>query len=635
MKKYFLTLAIALIAFAAHAVDLHWNMNPFLYPNNMTVNGVVQLNGVEQNDPNLEVGVFCGDELRGSALPRFSVVGQKYIHEIMIYGESTCTLQFRLYDHNTEMESPMVCEATVTFEANALIGNAQNPFVINFVSAETPFTFSGYGSWTLPSNWTGKDGQPLTELPDFSNEDVVIDGMAFIPNGESVIVKSLTINEDKVLEINSGASLTVAETIENNDDANSLVLNDGGQIFQNNENVKATFNKNITNPTVWGNTRSGWNLISSPIVNTTIESFISQDENYDLYIWDGSADNQWINYKSHSDDEDYEDYFSKYLNCENEFGYGYLASYKTTNTASFTGDLRILYEDGFEFDVYGVKNGEWENLNLIGNPLPFDISSADFERSKVAAGFATLDPSTNSIVYHSNEGTIKVGQGFFVQATGKGPSLSYSTDSKSTRETSKYIDVTVSGKEGHDNVILDFSGSDNEGFSKLTSFNESIATIFTVEDNRMYGISNYDSDVKEIPLCFDANEIGTYTISMKPSGDFGYIHLIDRMTGEDIDMLLENEYKFIALSSDNTNRFIVRLSDPNPNPNPNCFAYQSGGMLYINELGSIQIIDMAGRVVMNETLSGNSVDISSLRNAAYIVRLVSENGVKTQKIVVL
>ena len=120
---------------------------------------------------------------------------------------------------------------------------------------------------------------------------------------------------------------------------------------------------------------------------------------------------------------------------------------------------------------------------------------------------------------------------------------------------------------------------------------------------------------------------------MKPNGDFNYIHL--RMTGEDTDMLLEGEYKFNALSSDNTNRFIVRLSNGDEiNGNDN-FAYQSGNQLYINEIGTIQIIDMTGRVVINETLSGNSVDISNLRNAAYIVRLVSENGVKTQKIVVL
>lgn len=620
-----------------HAVDPHWIPDETAYSGNMSVIGVVQIDGIEQSSAMFEIGAFCGDEVRGSQFPQYISQLNRYIFFLTIHGDDPCEITFKLWNHNTGTLSDATTTQTVQYLSQSTVGSVSTPYALNFTtSSVTKYTFSGSGSWTNPSNWTGKDGQPLTELPDFSDEDVVIDGMAFIPNGTFATVKSLTINSEKVLEINNGASLTVTETIENDDDANSLILNDGGQIFQNNENVKATFKKNITNPTVWGNTRSGWNLISSPIVNTTIASFISQDENYDLYIWDGSAEElEWINYKSHSDDEDYEDYFDTYLNCENEYGYGYLASYKTTNTASFTGDLRILDEDGFEFDVYGQKNGEWENLNLLGNPLPFDISSANFERSKVAAGFATLDPSTNSIVYHSNEGTIKVGQGFFVQATNKNPSLSYSTDSKSTRETSKFIDVTVSGKEGHDNVILDFSGSDNEGFSKLTSFNESIATIFTVEDNRMYGINNYDADVKEIPLCFDAKEIGTYTISMNPTGDFNYIHLIDRMTGEDIDMLLESEYKFNALASDNVNRFIVRLSNGDEiNGNDN-FAYQSGNQLFINEIGTIQIIDMTGRVVINETLSGNSVDISGLGNAAYIVRLVSENGVKTQKIVVL
>ncbi len=635
MKKCFLTLILVMTARLACAVDLHWVMDPHLYENYMTVYGEVQIDGVVQNDGNLEIGAFCGDELRGSVLPYYSNLTHKYVHEILIYGDNPCTIYLRIYDHNTDTELTAVCGTTFTYEANEIIGNEVNPQILNFVSAETAYTFTGSGSWTDPSNWTAPGGSTPTSMPDLTNEDVVVDGMAQITNGTFATVKSLAINTYKVVEIKDGASLTVIGEVSNDDDASSLVLNDGGQIFQNNENVKATFRKNITNPAVWGSTRNGWQFISTPIENTTIESFISQDTDYDLYIWDGSEELEWINYKNHIDDDDYEDYFGQFLNCENEYGYGYLVSYKTASAAVFSGTLRNLEEGGFEFDVYGQKNGEWENLNLLGNPFPFDINSSDFDRSKVASGFATIDPSTNSIVYNSDEGIIKVGQGFFVQATGKGPSLSYPSESKSTRETLKYIDFTVSGKEGHDNVILNFSGSENEGFVKLTSFNESIATIFTVDDDKMYGIANYDDNVKEIPLSFDAKEIGTYTISMKPSGDFDYIHLIDRMTGEDTDMLLEGEYRFNAMSNDDVNRFVVRLSDNNEVNDDENFVYQSGNQLFVNEAGFIQIIDMTGRVVMSGTLSDNQVDISGLRNAAYIVRLVSENGVKTQKIVVL
>ena len=51
--------------------------------------------------------------------------------------------------------------------------------------------------------------------------------------------------------------------------------------------------------------------------------------------------------------------------------------------------------------------------------------------------------------------------------------------------------------------------------------------------------------------------------------------------------------------------------------------------------GTIQIIDMMGRVVMKEENHDGTINIGELNNATYIVRCVNENEVKTQKIVVL
>lgn len=620
----------------AQELPTHWTPDIYTYPNTMTITSYVVIDGVEQLDTDIEVGLFVGDECRAAIrATHYSAFEHEYIWYLYPHGETGHVMTMRVWNHSTDSEMIVTSDpASITFITDGSMGSTQNPQLLSFTSASLPYTYVGKGQWDEPGNWRNPDGSTPTAMPDLANKDVEINGVTIIDNGVVAEVNNMTINANCSVEIGSKGILTVKGKLTDTD-VSQLILHDGGQIFQTNAGVKATFRKSITNPSVWGSTRNGWQFISSPIENTTIESFISQDTDYDLYIWDGFADEQWINYKSHSDDEDYEDYFSQYLNCENEYGYGYLVSYKTASAAVFSGTLRNLEEDGFDFDVYGQKNGEWENLNLLGNPFPFDINSCDFERSKVASGFATIDPSTNSIVYNSDEGVIEAGQGFFVQATGKWPSLSYPSDSKSTRGTSKHIDFTVSNKDGRDNVILNFSGGTDDGFPKLTNFNDGIATIFTVSDNKMYGIANYNENVKEIPLCFDAKEIGTYTISMKPSGDFGYIHLIDRMTGEDTDMLLESEYKFHALAGDNVNRFIVRLSGDNEIDDNENFAHQSGNQLYINEIGTIQIIDMTGRVVINETLSGNSVDISNLRNAAYIVRLVSGNGVKTQKIVVL
>ncbi|MCQ2308279.1 MAG: T9SS type A sorting domain-containing protein [Bacteroidales bacterium] len=627
--------------FVSDEITPHWIPDETLYSGNMSMVGIIQIDGVEQNSDRLEIGAFCGEEVRGSQFPQYIQGLDRYIFFLTIHGDDPCKITFKLWNHNTGSLSDATTMQTIQYTTNNTVGSVSTPFALNFTTSSiTKYTFTGSGSWTDPSNWTAPDGTTPVSMPDLTNEDVVVDGKAFIPNGESVTVKSLTINSEKVLEINGGAILTVTGEISNNDDASSLVLNDGGQIFQNNENVKATFRKSIVNPSGWnGRQKDGWQLISSPVVGAAVEDFIPENGDYDLYIWDNDnvmededeTEIPWVNYKVHYDDEYYEDFFATCF-AENT---GYLASYENLNHADFKGELNVSTE--FEIELNYSKYRSW-NLFLLGNTFTFDIEWDDVEKTtSVSDGFVSLNPKTGVFEYHST-GTIKSGQGYVVNATKNtkpNPTLTYSKDAKGRGVMSKNIDVAVSNSKGSDNVILNFSGSADDGFPKLMNFNDGIATIFTVSDNKMYGIANYDENVREIPLCFDAKEIGTYTISMKLCGDFEYVHLIDRMTGEDTDMLLESEYRFNAMGNDDVNRFIVRLSGDNEIDDNENFAYQSGKQLYINENGAIQIIDMTGRVVINETLNGNSVDISNLRNAAYIVRLVSENGVKTQKIVVL
>ena len=43
----------------------HWEPDPHQFPNNMSVIGVIEINGVEQASESYELGAFCGDECRG------------------------------------------------------------------------------------------------------------------------------------------------------------------------------------------------------------------------------------------------------------------------------------------------------------------------------------------------------------------------------------------------------------------------------------------------------------------------------------------------------------------------------------------------------------------------------------------
>ena len=128
---------------------------------------------------------------------------------------------------------------------------------------------------------------------------------------------------------------------------------------------------------------------------------------------------------------------------------------------------------------------------------------------------------------------------------------------------------------------------------------------------------------------------GQYTLKMKANSEYSYLHVIDRLTGEDVDMLLNGEYTFIGSPRDDENRFIVRLNaNSNFGADNDIFAYQNGSEIIVSGEGKLQIFDVMGRFVMSRTINGNeSINTATFNTGVYVLRMVGET-VKTQKIVV-
>ncbi|MBQ2852896.1 MAG: hypothetical protein IJE76_05840, partial [Bacteroidales bacterium] len=379
MKKFFVTLGIIMIAKFAYCVENYWKVNPSAYEFNMNVTASVYIDDVEQQDAMLEIGVFFGEELRGSALPRLSPLVNKYIYDLTIYSDENCELSFKLYDHYTNEVSDLDCEQILTFVANGTEGNAFNPYIIAFSTPIPAVTFTGNGSWNDASNWEN------STLPT-ETDAVVIDGNVLV--SDEVTVNSLSINEGKSVTIQDGGVLIVTGVIVNTD-YDALIIEDGGQIIQRNENVAATFKKNIVNPSSWSNPVSGWQFISSPVTNAATSDFVSSEGDYDLYKFDGSQELQWVNYKNH---DDFEETFTP--------GIGYIASYQSQDVAAFKGILNIPEieddEEFFEFELNYDDENDWVNFNLLGNPFSFDIVwEENIDCNKIAEdGFITLNSAT-------------------------------------------------------------------------------------------------------------------------------------------------------------------------------------------------------------------------------------------------
>ena len=499
-----------------------------------------------------------------------------------------------------------------------LVAAAEGDFTLNLSIEAVASVFKGTvdSSWEKGANWS-KGSVPG------EGDDIVIDAQAELSSKANINYLNIRAGG---LTLNADADLAVDGTITDYDENGSIVMNDGAQVFQNNEGVKASFNMNIINPNNWSEHKDGWQLISSPLLNAETSAFETTGDNndYDLYKYDGLEKLEWRNYKK---SEEFDEVFKS--------GRAYLASYEKAEKATFDGTLNNATSFSQKFSYSNEDpNIYMANFHLVGNPFTFDMNMAQAQYTNLVSGYAALN-STGSAFSYFTSGTIPVGDGFFVKVKEDNASFKYDMNTKRSRgEEANSINVIATSKAGSDNVVIRFAGKE-EGFDKLQNFNNEIATVYVSEDNRDYGIYNCESDVKEIGLNFKAEQMGNYTISVKPEGKFQSITLIDRFTGVETDMLLE-DYNFIATSGSNHERFILKLGSEQQTTDDDQFVYQSGEELVIDAEGTIQIIDMMGRVVYsNEHSNGNDrISVSEFDNAAYIVRVVNEEGVKVQKVVV-
>ena len=168
------------------------------------------------------------------------------------------------------------------------------------------------------------------------------------------------------------------------------------------------------------------------------------------------------------------------------------------------------------------------------------------------------------------------------------------------------------------------------GLNKISHRNAEVPMLYIPQDGTNYAIATISDDVEMFTLSFKTVTTGKYTLRVKLDGKYDYLHIVDRLTGEDIDMLAEGEYSFMGTPKDLVDRFIVKLNyNATVNDVNDAFAYQSGNEIIVNGEGELQIFDLMGRKVMTQVVNGvQTVNVPA--QGVYIFRL---NG-KVQKIVV-
>jgi hypothetical protein len=221
-------------------------------------------------------------------------------------------------------------------------------------------------------------------------------------------------------------------------------------------------------------------------------------------------------------------------------------------------------------------------------------------------------------------------EGCFVIPETNGETLSFST----TAPSSKSSMVVLNLSNGHnviDRAIVRFG--QGRQLPKL-QLNRNNTKVYMTVDGNDYAVVSTEKQ-GEMPISFKAEKDGSYTLSFSSEEvSFNYIHLIDNMTGADVDLLATPSYTFEAKTTDYAYRF--RLVFSTDSVNEDSFAFFNGNEWVISNEGhaTLQVVDVMGRIIRCENINGNANINMNEAAGIYVIRLINGNNVKTQKIVV-
>ena len=364
--------------------------------------------------------------------------------------------------------------------------------------------------------------------------------------------------------------------------------------------------------TGYGESAGGYYLIASPIGEVSPANVGGMlDNEYDLYYFDQVGDEEgkeWINYKANPFDM--------------TPGKGYLYANQEDVTLTFIG---TPYSGDGEIElVYDNNSVGFQGWNLVGNPWNMK-AYPDHAFYTLAEGGASIDVTPNVA------GTeVAPMTGIFVVAEAADETVTFATENPNGKNANLTLNLTNSNKLV-DRAIVRFG----EG-RLLPKFqlNPNHTKVYIPMEGKDYAIVNAEA-MGTIPVNFKAEKSGSYSLSFSTANvEMAYLHLIDNLTGKDVDLLSTSSYSFEASSSDYESRF--KLVFATGVSDGDTFGFYNNGSWIINNDGDaiLQVVDVTGRIMSNEEIHGCYSKRIEAAPGVYMLRLVKGSDVKVQKIVV-
>lgn len=438
-------------------------------------------------------------------------------------------------------------------------------------------------------------------------------------------LSSLDINDPTLMYVVESGDVLDVETLTTVHPSN-LIVEDGAQLITN-STAQVTVQKNIQ-AYADANEADGWYTLASPVAGEVESASNMTSDDFDLfYFLETVVTKEWRNYK---------DLDNGFVNFES--GRGYLYANSNDITLNFKGVLNSAAAT-YAMTYTATRPDDLKGFALVGNPFAHNIkkgSGCAIEDARLASGYYTLTHS-GEWETHTDDELISPCQGVLIQTSEAGDLTINNTIASTSRATSTgnaYLAIEVEGAQGRDKAFAYFG--EGIGLNKIAHFSAA-PMLYLRQDAKDYAIAHYDAEtmVGEIPVFFQASENGKYVISVANSGlEFDYLHLVDSMTGMDVDLLGADAYAFTANTSDYAARFkLVYQLHHNADETAECFCYFADGRLVIPSIegeATLQVIDVTGRILSSQSVKGSCNQPLNINAGVYVVRM----GDKTQKIIV-
>lgn len=522
------------------------------------------------------------------------------------------------------------------------------------------------GSWSpsAPSASTG------------SNEAFILDGLYTLTTDTAV--KDLEISPGAAIKIESGVTLTTSSlTLESTSTSYSSLILDG--------TITGTVNYNRSvNAYTNDATSNDSDLVTAPLTGQTFGSFAATNANL---LASGSL-RAFAPFNKETGT--YTNYDTS-INSSTSItaGTGYRAATNDGGTLTYTGTVETG-DVAINILNSGPSFAAW---NLIGNPYPSYVDMSTFLNHEVATGITNLNLLENASGIYGYDGDVSdgwdiitlanvgsrllaPGQGFFVAAnattvanydlvftpamrtTGTSDDfilgrnanpltflkLNASTSNNSYKTEFYFNDNASQGLDaGYDAIIWGANAPDFALYSHLVQENTGLPIA-------LQALGSTDMSDISIPIGVNANAGTQLTFSISDSNLPATIEVYLEDTLNNTTTLLTTADYIITPNSNlqGTGRFFLSFTD-NALSTPASIKdylqiYTTRSPKEVVIKGQLQgvaiayLYDMQGRLVRQQNLdasrSSNTIDVASISDGVYVVKLVKNHQIKTQKVLI-